>query len=205
MLPNCGCRHKSSTRHKSSPDRQTWHMVKIIRNSFKAPKLQKPKQIPFTHFTHHEAFLMLLISSENFSLPENALVRMTSRIGGIKIKLIWSQLEFMMRKSPPGRARCDCSGMHHTVGNVLIVGKHQRFHHAFLESGAWVNSAKKTCRDTILLTKGFQNTGDDFYPARMFAEITIPGHDVTNSTCQSAAKASKKQGRATLAQPMGIP
>ena len=40
MLPNCGCAcNKSSNRHKSSPDRQTWHMVKTIRNSFKAPKL----------------------------------------------------------------------------------------------------------------------------------------------------------------------
>ena len=40
MLPNCGCAcNKSPNRHKSSPDRQTWHMVKTIRNSFKASKL----------------------------------------------------------------------------------------------------------------------------------------------------------------------
>ena len=39
MLPNCGCACNKSSSHKSSPDRQTWHMVKTIRNSFKAPKL----------------------------------------------------------------------------------------------------------------------------------------------------------------------
>ena len=40
MLPNCACACNKSSSHKSSPDRQTWHMVKTIRNSFKAPELE---------------------------------------------------------------------------------------------------------------------------------------------------------------------
>ena len=61
MLPNCRCACNKSSSHKSSPDRQTWHMVKTIRNSFKASELCKLKKITFTHSTHHEALPMLLI------------------------------------------------------------------------------------------------------------------------------------------------